>query len=1065
MDTPKAFIESIRREKFSIGVGRNQLAPDLDRAIRQLSVGLYQHDFHFIKELIQNAEDNAYEENVCPSLEFKLIQNDIARVGASATLLILNNERGLTRADVTALCSVGDSTKVGRRNEGFIGCKGVGFKSIFMICETAIIISNGYRIKFRQTASKEAGVGYIVPEWTEFPSDTRIRLVCGSQKLPTTIIILPVRHGKVDLVRQELKELSPEMTLFLTRIRELVVADETEDAEDSVGFLKITCSKPSSGIKSNVCKFFEVTLGVERTAPCADPEKHSYIIFQQSFPVTHSIEERKEIDEWTVTLAFPKDGRASSGHVGDVFSFLPTELRTGFPFIIHADFLLTTSRETIRFDSPWNLGILDCVPAAYEVAFKILLRSNQIPQEITYTSTRVLDSKDAYEFLPYYAVDHSYRYNSAGGGGNRKLRQKLWVDAWQAANLDHLEQVRAEIFHRLDTYRVVLVSMDVGNELQKDTPPGHSSNDNHYAIAKGCRQVKPSFREILKTAAKSNHPAPSLVSKLSNGERSPSGKYFIVDEYIQEKYVDGLAALGVPEMTVAEYQTFLKDSQWLLDLPEKVYFQVLTFFAFEMKLFDQTASANRVRKRTFPLLKVRGSKGKEELATFDDINRRGVELFYTSRISAEKDAQWLAKWVDKFSECFSARVMPKATSRALREAKNSKELVAWMKKHASIEELSVQTYSERLIDKLMGGNVQPKHAILIVQFLYSAICEKFLSCDETVQSLRNLQRVSIVDHSGALRTLYRSESPMKTVLLPPKQSKWPLVFSLSPDYARIFIALSDMYLEPECSLADNIKTVTVHSYPGQHSNCSILDFIKLSFDAVDLPAVKVPADKHFPFIQPVTMEKSLLIMQWLKDFLPTRRTTKMENENDVFLQDLKALDWVTTFSHGWQRPTSVFCYDIFYEIHLTYHDLPFVDRPAYAPLDLIADVEAKFALEELGVVTNMRKVSASVAAYFSRHPAEVLDQKVMDRFYAYLSEVGFSNDKCDVKIWFPAKGPSFLPTWRAPTECVMRDEHDIFEDSSHVPVLDKVYNSDLLPFFSRVLHVPEEASVDLYCDI
>ncbi|CAM6083054.1 unnamed protein product [Calypogeia fissa] len=68
------------------------------------------------------------------------------------------------------------------------------------------------------------------------------------------------------------------MILFLTRIRELIVADDTEDAADSVGFLKITRSEPISGITSDVCKFFEVTLGVERTAPCADPEKHnSYI--------------------------------------------------------------------------------------------------------------------------------------------------------------------------------------------------------------------------------------------------------------------------------------------------------------------------------------------------------------------------------------------------------------------------------------------------------------------------------------------------------------------------------------------------------------------------------------------------------------------------------------------------------------------------------------------------------------------------------------------------------------------------------------------------------------------
>ncbi|CAM6116735.1 unnamed protein product [Calypogeia fissa] len=55
MDSPKAFVEKIRREKFFIGAaeGKNALASDLDRALRQLSVDLYQHDFHFIKAVIQ----------------------------------------------------------------------------------------------------------------------------------------------------------------------------------------------------------------------------------------------------------------------------------------------------------------------------------------------------------------------------------------------------------------------------------------------------------------------------------------------------------------------------------------------------------------------------------------------------------------------------------------------------------------------------------------------------------------------------------------------------------------------------------------------------------------------------------------------------------------------------------------------------------------------------------------------------------------------------------------------------------------------------------------------------
>ncbi|CAM6123231.1 unnamed protein product [Calypogeia fissa] len=118
MARKKDFIDAIRRDKFSIGASEKQaLAIDLHRAVTHLSTEIYQNSMHFVKELIQNAEDNN-------SLEFLLVKEDVAEMGVPATLLVMNNERGLTTADVKALCSVRDSTKAGKRDEGYIGCKG-----------------------------------------------------------------------------------------------------------------------------------------------------------------------------------------------------------------------------------------------------------------------------------------------------------------------------------------------------------------------------------------------------------------------------------------------------------------------------------------------------------------------------------------------------------------------------------------------------------------------------------------------------------------------------------------------------------------------------------------------------------------------------------------------------------------------------------------------------------------------------------------------------------------------------------------------------------------------------
>jgi hypothetical protein len=41
------------------------------------------------------------------------------------------------------------------------------------------------------------------------------------------------------------------------------------------------------------------------------------------------------------------------------------QVQSGWPFLINADFLLTASRESIAFGTPWNQGLLGCARAAF----------------------------------------------------------------------------------------------------------------------------------------------------------------------------------------------------------------------------------------------------------------------------------------------------------------------------------------------------------------------------------------------------------------------------------------------------------------------------------------------------------------------------------------------------------------------------------------------------------------------------------------------------------------------------------------------------------------------------
>lgn len=72
---------------------------------------------------VQNADDNSYPENAEPTLVFILRDSGI---------VVLNNERGFSAQNMRALCDVGNSTKKGS-NAGYIGKKGIGFKSVFRV--------------------------------------------------------------------------------------------------------------------------------------------------------------------------------------------------------------------------------------------------------------------------------------------------------------------------------------------------------------------------------------------------------------------------------------------------------------------------------------------------------------------------------------------------------------------------------------------------------------------------------------------------------------------------------------------------------------------------------------------------------------------------------------------------------------------------------------------------------------------------------------------------------------------------------------------------------------------
>uniref|UniRef100_J3KV45 Sacsin/Nov domain-containing protein n=1 Tax=Oryza brachyantha TaxID=4533 RepID=J3KV45_ORYBR len=358
---PREHVERIRRERYYIGrEEQNPLAEDMHQAVIYLSQELYSKDVHFLMELVQNAEDNEYPSGVAPSLEFLVTSNDITGSGASATLLIFNNEKGFSPANIESIIRVGKSTKKGNRDVGYIGEKGIGFKSVFLISSQPHIFSNGYQIKFNENPCPECGIGYIVPEWVESrPTLSDIQAIYGSSKvLPTTTIILPLKSEKVDAVKKQLSSMHPEMLLFLSKIRQLSVKeDNCNPNSNTVSEISISSEKNFQARKSVNAESYTLHLSASENGK--GEGDCGYYMWRQKFIVKpeNRVDKRAEIDEWVITLAFPHGQRLSRGNQlsPGVYAFLPTEMVTNFPFIIQA--------------------ILECVPSAFLNAFVALVKS------------------------------------------------------------------------------------------------------------------------------------------------------------------------------------------------------------------------------------------------------------------------------------------------------------------------------------------------------------------------------------------------------------------------------------------------------------------------------------------------------------------------------------------------------------------------------------------------------------------------------------------------------------------------------------------------------------------
>ena len=352
MMTPRDVIERIRTEDYLLDIdeesdrvkrGATSLHKKLNNALKLLSDDLYSKKSHFVLELVQNADDNDYLNGVVPQLTFKL---------TSKQLILVNNEVGFNERNVKALCSVGESSKANKA--GYIGEKGIGFKSVFTVSNAPEIHSNGFHFRFDRTDQGNL-LGYVVPHWCE-PS--------VEVKPSATTIILPAADG-FEFSQETLDGLDARLLLFLAKVRKIALHGDDE----TVTYHRLD-NETSSCLSTRK----------ERTGSKPESEENHFVRIPVDFKMEGVPDEKRpDILISQVVLAFPVDakGAASPDPSSQVFAFLPIR-QVGFKFSIQADFLLSSSREDILTDRAWNKLLRDAIAVAFQIAVGTFKKTDEL---------------------------------------------------------------------------------------------------------------------------------------------------------------------------------------------------------------------------------------------------------------------------------------------------------------------------------------------------------------------------------------------------------------------------------------------------------------------------------------------------------------------------------------------------------------------------------------------------------------------------------------------------------------------------------------------------------------
>lgn len=312
-----------------------------------LLAGHYSDSNHFVYELLQNAEDAG-----ATSVVFEYHDDRIC---------FYHDGKPFDEVDVIGVSSMLETTKADDAQT--IGKFGMGFKSVFKYTCEPIIYSDDEAFCIKS---------YLLPEEIEDGWDYKYQMKEGLQYHVGGAVVLPFvesehltkvelpfqkrnKSGSIDRIDGsdiilKLKELEPEILLFLKHIKTLLWVDET--ARKYERFIIMEQDDPNL-----------VVCQLQGNASMNSKRYTDLYFYKYTRQVHHELMGNAE-----VSLAFLTNTQQKSIQKienPNLWVFFPTKDKTGLPCLLHGSFETAVSREKLMRPSAFNDVLLDAATGLF----------------------------------------------------------------------------------------------------------------------------------------------------------------------------------------------------------------------------------------------------------------------------------------------------------------------------------------------------------------------------------------------------------------------------------------------------------------------------------------------------------------------------------------------------------------------------------------------------------------------------------------------------------------------------------------------------------------------------